>query len=531
MYHEISLNIMEAITGISITSRRPREAVSYGAGFNNPESTDKGGAYFQQHRQGDSPTYVANALPTETGYVSVGRELCRILSISGGTGRLGYASGCTRDHIVPATYSEEITGQPVHLPTGTVIMEHNKLHQYGTGGLSTCRSEMPVKGIDLMSCGLIGISRIGGRLLAFTSTEIYVSSAEDSFDFTPSLRTQAQALSIVYPIGSIVTIVPVGEIAYVLGKTGGVVMKCTGDANFPYSFGVIDDFDGISHWRNCLVDYASIRTLCFSRSGLVWLEGDRAVKSWADISSDLMDTTRVKFPDDFPLAQDIEQGVRTYSQLDGYNTAGLDHTDNPLVSNSTLHVEQSDVARLVSVRNSSHRYVFVSYAPVGYSDISAIFQRCFVYDKWLNRSTVLHINHTDIICGKDDTLFYCDDKGETYQLIRDAGIAIMYWDRYTSTNRKAVKLVGIAAYGDFNTDMYDLGDIHSGLTIKQPPIPSSIPCISGQDISLRNARHSLRLLTKRRSELLYSGLVVGHQVSFAFGFSGRLTELVLRRSQ
>ena len=334
-----------------------------------------------------------------------------------------------------------------------------------------------------------------------------------------------------YPIGSIVTIVPVGEIAYVLGKTGGVVMKCTGDANFPYSFGVIDDFDGISHWRNCLVDYASIRTLCFSRSGLVWIEGDRAVKSWADISSNLMDTTRVKFPDDFPLAQDIEQGVRTYSQLDGYNTAGLDHTDNPLVSNSTLHEEQSDVARLVSVRNSSHRYVFVSYAPVGHLDMSAIFQRCFVYDKWLNRSTVLHISHMDIICGKDDTLFYCGEKGETYQLIRDAGIAILYWDRYTSTNRKAVKLVGIAAYGDFNTDMYDLGDIHSGLTIKQPPIPSSIPCISGQDISLRNARHSLRLLTKRRSELLYSGLVVGHQVSFAFGFSGRLTELVLRRSQ
>ena len=531
MYREISLNIMEAIPGISITSRRPREAVSYGAGFNNPESGDKGGAYFQQHRQGNSPTYVANALPTEIGYVSVGRDLCNILSISGGSGRLNYAAGCTREHIVPATYSEEITGHPVHLPNGTVILEGNSLYQFGRDGLSTCRSSVDVKGIDLTSCKLVGISRIGGRLLAFTSTEIYVSSAEDSFDFTPSLRTQAQAFSVNHPIGSIVNIVPVGEVAYVLGKVGGVVMKCTGDANFPYALNIIDDFDGVEHWRNCQVDYATIKALCFSRSGLVWLEGDRAVKSWADISTDLMDSTRVKFADDFPLRVDMEQGLRTSNPLDGYATAGLDHTDNPLVSNSTLQVEQSDVSRLIAVRNSSQRYVFVSYAPVGFYTVSPVFQRCFVYDKWLGRSTVLHMTHMDIMCGKDDSIFYCGRDGDTYQLVREKGVAILYWDRYTSTNRKAVKLVGIAAYGDFNTDMYDLGDSCSGLTSKQPPIPSNIPCIAGQDISLRNARHSLRLLTKRRSELLYSGLVLGHQVSFAFGFSGKLAELILRRSQ
>ena len=115
--------------------------------------------------------------------------------------------------------------------------------------------------------------------------------------------------------------------------------------------------------------------------------------------------------------------------------------------------------------------------------------------------------------------------------MKEAGIALMYWDRYTSSNRKAVKITGVAAYGDFDTTKYELGNRLSGLVSDQPLIPSHIPCIVGHDISLSNARHSLRLMTKRRSELLYSGLIVGHQVSFVFGFSGKLAELVLRRSQ
>lgn len=544
MYKEFSLAITEGVVGISIADRRPREAVSYGAGFANAESGDKGGAYFQQHRQGNSPSYVANVLPTEIGYVSVGREPCQVLAISGGSGKLSFAAGCRRDHEVPATYSPITARHPVQLPNGTVLMEGHgaavKLFQFGKDGMA-CRSEVQVKGLELSSCKLVGISRIGGRFLTFTETEIYVSSAEDSFDFTPSLRTQAQALSINYPIGALVSIVPIGSSAYVLGKVGGVLMTCTGDANFPYAFEVIDDFDGIEHYLNCQVDYASMRALCWSRSGLVWLEGKNATKSWADISRSLFESRRVVFPEHFPIRLELSDGLHTRSATDGYASVGLDHTDSNSRGSSlgfhapsTLHVEQLDVTRIVAVRNSSQRYVFVSYAADSldrHSGVYPVFQRCFVYDKWLQRSSVLHTPHTDIMCSKDDAIFFCDEDGDTFQVVREAGVGLLHWDRYTSTNRRAIKMTGIAAYGDFDTNGYALGDALSGHTSAQPPIPSHVPCVVGQDISVRNSKHSLRLLTKQRSELLYSGLVVGHQVSFTFGFVGRLNELVLRRAQ
>ena len=92
MYAERSLNIAGARAGITVSGRRVFDYPGYGKGYYQAESGASGGGEFQHHRSNYNPTYVANAVPTENGYASVGYAGLALPTLDG-TGSFHHVSG------------------------------------------------------------------------------------------------------------------------------------------------------------------------------------------------------------------------------------------------------------------------------------------------------------------------------------------------------------------------------------------------------------------------------------------------------
>ena len=559
MYGERSLNITSQRAGITTSWRRPVDYPAYGRGLNQPESAAMGGSEFQHHRSNYAPTYVADAIPTETGYASIGYEPVAVCGILGGFGRLAYVNGCCMTVASSVQCSAQLEHEPefvryscrdvrsiAHTHAGEFILAklpdggHTLLHY--VGGIEV---EESVQGLDLTSSNLLGMFSISGRLLMYSDTDVYVSSAENILDFLPSLRTQAQSFTVRFNIGRIVTAIGFGESAYLFGTRGAAKLTCSGDANFPYAARMVSDFTGIEHQLNVQVDYAASEFYVWSRSGLVVIRDTNTLPTQLPDVSEALAEQRVVY-----LAGDVTpDGVKLLSHTDDLQTICYDTRDDLTCDEPSTLVKELVVDRgVVAVREHNQRLVTVSYG----TDADATYTRLLLVDKVLGRITVLHTPHTDVIADRRQlgmgyaSLVLARPSGECERLIHGQGVARVYYGQLTGTNRKAVKLVGHTLKGDFNTAAYpDVEKLATSLacgatrqsessTIEAGNLSSllsRVHCIAGQDIPGRNQLHNLRLVTKTRGDLHYVGRSIGHTVSTLTAFSGRLTELILRRTQ
>ena len=573
MHGERSFDLMVARAGITVSGRRPVDYPAYGRGLQQPESGAMGGSQFQHHRSNYAPTYVCNAIPTETGYVSVDYELAnpRLLMMGNVQGqRLAYVNSCCPGYKWPeevTLYNAAEVQSIVPTPSGEIVFtKARKLFRYEN---LICTKELHVKGIDIEACALIGFSSVGGRLLAFSCTDIYVSSAENQLDFTPSLRTQAQSFTIRYNIGAIFSIVPVGEVSYVFGSRGAAVLQCSGDAQFPLKVSMVADFPGIEHPRNVEVDYPASSFYAWTRAGLMIVQGSNAQPAeLPDISEALSEQRLVVFHAD----DGFDDTARSHT--DGLQTLNLQTRDDLCLTQPSTLVKERVVPRgVIAVRNVNPRFCAISYGTgldsvddgLGVSEgatadllgtdyststVAASFTRLLLLDVPNQRLTVLHRKHSDVIEDRQQrgggygTLLLSSVEGLAYQLIHREGVASVYFKELTGTARKAVKLVGSVLKGEFNLDAYPdvewaAGSLDVGKQVESEAQRltetaarlSRIHCIAGQDIPGRNALHNLRLVTKTRGDLHYVGRAIGHTVSTLYEFSGQLSELILRRTQ
>ena len=551
MYGERSLNIAGSRAGITVSGRRVFDYPGYGKGYYQAESGASGGGEFQHHRSNYNPTYVANAVPTENGYSSVGYEAATLPTLDG-TGRLHHVSGCQPQECDLKQYGIGRVRSIVTTPAGELaLLQNGTLWRTGSSGLV---APLTVEGVLLANA--LGAFTIGGRLCLYTEHDVHVSSAENQLDFLPSLRTQAQSFTVRYNIGNIVTATGFGEIAYLWGTRGAVMLQCTGDANIPYAAKMVTDFTGIMHKDNVQVDYAASSIHVWSHSGLVMVQGVQCSPTpFPDISEALREQRLVWFASEDAPAADM------LAHIDGLQTVCYDTRDSLRCTQpSTLVKEQVVPCSVVAVREHNQRWLTVSYGSGGVQDAegNALHKRMLLVDKVLGRLTVLHKLHTDVAatrCGCDGAggmgnggyaeLAIATPSGcET--MLHGKGTALLYYNQMSGTNRKVVKLVSCVLKGDFNLPAYPDVEWRAshvtnasayGSSVQRAsegadaPALTRILCVAGQDMPGRNALHNLRLLTKTRGDLHYAGCATGHTVSVLATFSGNLTEFILRRSQ
>ena len=550
MYGERSLNIAGSRAGITVSGRRVFDYPGYGKGYYQAESGASGGGEFQHHRSNYNPTYVANAVPTENGYASVGYAELALPTLDG-TGRLHHVSGCQPQACDTMQYSSRRIRSIVTTPAGELaLLQNGTLWRTSGNGL-----HMPLNTLGVELANALGAFTIGGRLCLYTEHDVHVSSAENQLDFLPSLRTQAQSFTVRYNIGNIITATGFGEIAYLWGTRGAVMLQCTGDANVPYAAKMVTDFTGIMHKDNVQVDYAASSVHVWSHSGLVMVQGVQCSPTpFPDISEALREQRLVWVASEDAPPSDM------LTHIDGLQTVCYDTRDSLRCTQpSTLVKEQVVPCSVVAVREHNQRWLTVSYGSGGAQDAegNALHKRMLLVDKVLGRLTVLHKLHTDVAAtrcgcaeGKADPVGYAALALATptgcETILHGKGTALLYYSQMSGTNRKVVKLVSCVLKGDFNLQAYPDVEWRASYVTNASAYGSSVQresegadapaltrilCVAGQDMPGRNALHNLRLLTKTRGDLHYAGCATGHTVSVLATFSGNITEFILRRSQ
>ena len=550
MYGERSLNIAGSRAGITVSGRRVFDYPGYGKGYYQAESGASGGGEFQHHRSNYNPTYVANAVPTENGYASVGYAELALPTLDG-TGRLHHVSGCQPQACDTMQYSSRRIRSIVTTPAGELaLLQNGTLWRTSGNGL-----HMPLNTLGVELANALGAFTIGGRLCLYTEHDVHVSSAENQLDFLPSLRTQAQSFTVRYNIGNIITATGFGEIAYLWGTRGAVMLQCTGDANVPYAAKMVTDFTGIMHKDNVQVDYAASIIHVWSHSGLVMVQGVQCSPTpFPDISEALREQRLVWVASEDAPPSDM------LTHIDGLQTVCYDTRDSLRCTQpSTLVKEQVVPCSVVAVREHNQRWLTVSYGSGGAQDAegNALHKRMLLVDKVLGRLTVLHKLHTDVAAtrcgcaeGKADPVGYAALALATptgcETILHGKGTALLYYSQMSGTNRKVVKLVSCVLKGDFNLQAYPDVEWRASYVTNASAYGSSVQresegadapaltrilCVAGQDMPGRNALHNLRLLTKTRGDLHYAGCATGHTVSVLATFSGNITEFILRRSQ
>ena len=550
MYGERSLNIAGSRAGITVSGRRVFDYPGYGKGYYQAESGASGGGEFQHHRSNYNPTYVANAVPTENGYASVGYAELALPTLDG-TGRLHHVSGCQPQACDTMQYSSRRIRSIVTTPAGELaLLQNGTLWRTSGNGL-----HMPLNTLGVELANALGAFTIGGRLCLYTEHDVHVSSAENQLDFLPSLRTQAQSFTVRYNIGNIITATGFGEIAYLWGTRGAVMLQCTGDANVPYAAKMVTDFTGIMHKDNVQVDYAASIIHVWSHSGLVMVQGVQCSPTpFPDISEALREQRLVWVASEDAPPSDM------LTHIDGLQTVCYDTRDSLRCTQpSTLVKEQVVPCSVVAVREHNQRWLTVSYGSGGAQDAegNALHKRMLLVDKVLGRLTVLHKLHTDVAAtrcgcaeGKADPVGYAALALATPSgcetILHGKGTALLYYSQMSGTNRKVVKLVSCVLKGDFNLPAYPDVEWRASYVTNASAYGSSVQresegadapaltrilCVAGQDMPGRNALHNLRLLTKTRGDLHYAGCATGHTVSVLATFSGNITEFILRRSQ
>jgi hypothetical protein len=521
-----SLNLQQAKSYLTPYNGRPVEFMRGNSLFKS-ESEAMGGSQFQHHRNIRTSVYVKNAIPTENGYESkTFKEIC---SVNAGT-KLEYIHDCEACTEAPYLYprSSFVTSHT----DGSILLANGTVVQFTD--VQDCSMNFRVrqfKGLDTSSQNIKGIQRVGVRTIVWTHKELYYNGQEDFYDFIPALRTGAGKFSIAYDLGAIKQVISFGNGFYVLGTRGGVVStECTGDAQYPFKFEKIENFDGISHPDNARSSFEYRSIYVMSHSGLQLLSGTQAKDVFPDDSRALKEgilteTNWLCQPDKLwrnsddslikPLidVQDTEEYLDKRTQIE---------CPSYLFEEKTL---KSDCNQHIQVSNINSRYTLISFGAIescqSCEESEFLFTRLMVLDRSLSRYTLFHVEHTDTGRSprKDNYPFVIVQNNEVHALV-DGGIGEILFSDLRRSSGKSTTISQIDLKGRFNTDYYKNDNEKSRHTYY-------VPFGTGQDELLTKYESNLELSGYGSHEINYSGRVLDPRLSFILPFSGRINELIL----
>lgn len=516
-----------------------------GSGFVQAESEAAGGSQFSHHRAFRGSVYAKDCLPTENGYVSVAyKKICNDAWTPDVCDHAEFLIDCNGDKETLFTYSRnKITGIAPHV-TGSLIQETGTARTLQVEKIiNECRvriTDVEFKALEMFKNEILGLTTVEGHTIVWNKKELYYNGGEHFFDFTPMLRTGAGQTSLLSDIGAFVQIIPNGKGMYIFGHRGAVYGDCTGDVQFPFRFSKVLDFNGITHEDDVRSDLHSSNILVMSHNVLQLVSGLQASSIFPDESYAFLRGTvgsiYYRNQPDLEIARGGGEGHKDEDiNLPHHKETGdhdpyefqdeyVEECDFEMFSERTLvGCEEQHVA----VNNLDDRYSTVSYGSTTHgktindrSDRGTYsYSRLFVWDKLLQRYTVLHIDHTDVIRGRHEGRepFIIVDCCDTYCVTTEEGTAELFFNELQRSSGSAITLSRIQVTGEFKRDEYR----------ENREIYSILPFSLGIDDAHTVTVEDMQMTGYDSREVSYAGLIRNRVLSFVLPFSGFINELTL----
>ena len=468
-----------------------------GSGQMLPESVAAGGTAFQYHRRMRANCYVADALPTENGYTSVGYMQQESVQVGrSDPDSLSWLTTCAGDEKLVRYQRSLLAGTPHTASLGHLL--------WSKSGAVFNTKFSPVNVVGIRPELVLQVIGVSNRLVCHDGKWLYWSGAVDPLDFTPSLSTGAGSTGVTGDIGRIVSLVASSDGFYILGSRGGLFAKCTGDIQTPFAVSVIDEFSGIESVDWCLHSYVASTYLCYTNTGLCRLSPKSADYDCFDYS-DVLESGRMLVLH----SSDCNWG-------DGFVDAA-EYIDSPMCDPTYMYHEQ-ETKRRFKVYSVSPDFECVSF---GWSTELQAYQRLLVFNKVLKRNTVLHKVHrhvTDTPQGIKAELCILADNGEAYA-VTSAGLntAKLVYHQLQRFSPDTICMSKIVLAGRFNQQVY-AADCTGDLTRVnvQQGIDIQYSCYANMDLT--------RAVTR---EVQYAGRLRQRVCSLVIPFSGTLSGVTL----
>lgn len=474
-------------------------AVEFPAGNGQmlPESVAAGGSAFQYHRRMRANCYVADALPTENGYASVGYTLEK-------STRAGRFDPDCMARLVSCTGAEQLVRYRADLLVGTPhTASLGHLLWYKSGEVFTT-AFTPVNVVGIRAADAVGAIGVSNRIVCHDGKWLYWSGALDPLDFTPSLHTGAGSTGVTSDIGTIVALIPSVDGFYILGRRGGLFAKCTGDIQTPFSVSVVDEFSGIETTDWCLHSYVAATYLCYTNTGLCRLTPQKAEYDCFDYSECLESGRMLELHDTACKWSEGFVDIAEYIDSPGCDPTYMYH--------------EVETERKFKVYSVSPDYECVSF---GWSVEAQAYQRLLVFNKVLQRNAVLHKLHnhvTDTPQGVKAELSILAEDGAVYSVTQTGlSVARLVYHQLQRFTPDTICMSKLVLAGRFNQQLYaaDCSGVLTEVKVQQG--------IDIQD-SCHNSMDLTRAVTR---EVQYAGRLRQRVCSLVVSFSGTLSGITL----
>lgn len=462
-----------------------------------PESVASGGTAFQYHRRMRANCYVADALPTENGYTSVGYTPATSTLLSRYVpDRAAWLTSCAGVERLIRYSSVSIVGLPHTASLGHLLW-------YASGDVFDTSLTL-MKVVGLQTAGVTGVIGVSNRIVCHDGKWLYWSGSLNPLDFTPSLHTGAGSTGVTSDIGQIVSLVPSVDGFYILGRRGGLFAKCTGNIQTPFAVSVIDEFSGIESADWCIQSYVAATYMCYTNTGLCRLTPQKAEYDYFDYSSCLESGRMI-----------VLHGIDC-AWGEGFVDAA-EYIDSPECEPTYMYHEV-ETARKLKVYSVSPDYECISF---GWSDGHQAYQRLLVFNKVLQRSTVLHTSHNHVVDtpqGVKAEFTVLADDGEVYSVSQSGlNVAQLIYHQLQRFTPDTICISKLVLAGRFNQQLY-AADCSGVLTKVQ----------AQQGIDIQDSSYNKMDLTRAVTrEVQYAGRLRQRVCSLVIPFSGTLSGVTL----
>ena len=243
--------------------------------------------------------YMANVLPTEQGYRSVG--FTKTLEQCPGTPYFAFPVRTTADtatlvHTREGYLYELVpTGSPQFRYVGkyegfltyATVSGTTYLNVAGVGAYSydfSTNSLVPVVLAGLDPLFTLGIAGVGGYLLAWSADAIAWSSLTDATDFVPSLDTGAGGGSVEGARGAITYCVPNSAGVFIFTAENCVTATLSNNARYPFNFKETVGSSGITDIQAVSFEGNQNTAYAFTTAGFQQISQTTAKPVWADLT-------------------------------------------------------------------------------------------------------------------------------------------------------------------------------------------------------------------------------------------------------
>jgi len=253
--------------------------------------------------------YVANALPTEFGYRSVGffgsKETCPATPYLSfpirSTTETATLIHTVEGHLYRLKKASEPASVPQFVYVATVVGNMSYAHVAGTtyiyvAGVGCYTYSFSTGTLSSVTLGgltaseVLGVTATGGYLLAWSRDAIAWSSLIDATDFVPSLDTGAGGGSVEGAKGAITVCTSNSYGIYIFTEVNCISAQLSNNARYPFNFREIVGSSGLSSIQSVSYEGNQNSAYAFTSAGFQQVSHNGSKNVWTDLYENALNT-------------------------------------------------------------------------------------------------------------------------------------------------------------------------------------------------------------------------------------------------